>query len=118
LPSGCLYAPIEFVKSNPNTTQALANAIVRADKWITRSSPAEIAKHVPAQYLLGEPALYVLAVEKMKEGVSQDGLVSDAGARATLAALRQFDPAVANAEIRLELTYTNEFAMKANAKYK
>ena len=34
MPAGCLYAPLEFVKKNPNTVQALTNAMVRADKWM------------------------------------------------------------------------------------
>ena len=37
MPAGCLYAPIEFVSKNPNTVQALTNAIVRADKWLAKA---------------------------------------------------------------------------------
>src|SRR3546814_8028922 len=57
MPSGCLYTSQEFIDKNPNTTQALANAIVRADKWIQASSPDEIAKVVPKGYLLGDPEI-------------------------------------------------------------
>jgi NitT/TauT family transport system substrate-binding protein len=45
-------------------------------------------------------------------------MISDAGAKATLAALRRFDPAVAATQIDLARTYTNEFARKANQKHK
>jgi NitT/TauT family transport system substrate-binding protein len=47
LPAGVLHAAIEFVQKNPNTVQALANAIVRADKWIARASATDVAKVVP-----------------------------------------------------------------------
>lgn len=118
LPAGCLYAPEEFVKKYPGVVQALATAIVRADKWIAKASATDVAKVVPESYLLGDRALYLFSFDKVKEAISQDGIVSDAGAKATLAALRAFDPAVKSATIDLARTYTNEFAKKANAKYK
>jgi NitT/TauT family transport system substrate-binding protein len=118
LPAGCLYAPEEFVKKYPNVAQALASAIVRADKWIATASATDVARVVPESYLLGDRALYLFAYDKVKEAISPDGLISDAGARATLAALREFDPGVKSAQIELARTYTNEFAKKANAKYR
>lgn len=118
LPAGCLYAPIEFVKKNPNTVQALTNAIVRADKWLATATPQDILKTVPETYLLGDRALYLFAYGKIKEALSLDGSISDAGAKATLKALAAFDPQIKPAEIKLDQTYTNEFVKKANAKYK
>ncbi|MEO7009527.1 MAG: ABC transporter substrate-binding protein, partial [Caldimonas sp.] len=44
MPAACLYAPQGFVDKNPNTVQALANAIVRADKWIQHAGPSDIVK--------------------------------------------------------------------------
>lgn len=118
LPAGVLHAPIEFVKKNPNTVQALANAIVRADKWIAKASATDVARVVPEAYLLGDRALYLFSYDKVKEAISPDGLISDAGAKATVRGLAAFDPNVKPAEIDLAKTYTNEFARKANAKYK
>ncbi len=118
LPAGCLYSPVEFVKKNPKTVQALANAIVRADKWIAKASATDLIKVVPEAYLLGDRALYMFTYDKVKEAISPDGMISDAGAKATLAALRQFDASVKSVAINLEQTYTNEFARKANARYK
>jgi NitT/TauT family transport system substrate-binding protein len=118
LPAGCLYAPIEFVQRNPNTAQALANAIVRADKWIAKASATDVAKVVPETYLMGDRALYLFSYDKVKEAISPDGIISDAGARATLKSLAAFDPVIKPAEIKLEQTYTNEFAKKANVRHK
>jgi len=118
LPAGCLYAPIEFVRKNPNTVQALTNAIVRADKWLANAAPQDILKTVPENYLLGNKALYLFSYGKIKEALSPDGSISDAGAKATLKALATFDPKIKAGEIKLDQTYTNEFVKKANAKYK
>jgi len=118
LPAGCLYAPIEFVRKNPNTVQALTNAIVRADKWLAQATPQDILKTVPEAYLLGDKALYLFSYGKIKEALSLDGSISDAGAKATLNALATFDPQIKETAIKLDQTYTNEFVKKANAKYK
>jgi NitT/TauT family transport system substrate-binding protein len=118
LPAGCLYAPVEFVKKYPNVSQALANAIVRADKWISKASATDVAKTVPESYLLGDRALYLFTFDKVKEAISTDGMISDAGAQATLKALAAFDPNIKLSEIKLAQTYTNEFARRANQKYK
>lgn len=118
LPAGCLYAAESFVQKYPHVVQALSNAIVRADHWIAKASATDVAKVVPESYLLGDRALYLFSYDKVKEAISPDGLISDSGAEATFAALRAFDPGVKSAQIELARTYTNEFAKKANQKYK
>ncbi|HZF19450.1 MAG TPA: ABC transporter substrate-binding protein [Burkholderiales bacterium] len=118
MPAGCLYAPVDFIKKNPNTVQALTNAIVRADKWIHTASPQDLLRTVPEAYVLGDPALYLFSFNKVKEAISTDGTISDAGAKNALKVIPSFNPEVKAQEIKLELTYTNEFVKKANAKYK
>jgi NitT/TauT family transport system substrate-binding protein len=118
MPAGCLYAPVDFIRKNPGTVQALTNAIVRADKWIQSASPQDVLRTVPESYLLSDKALYLFSFNKVKEAISPDGVISDAGARTALKVIPTFNPEVKAKEIKLELTYTNEFVKKANAKYK
>lgn len=118
LPAASLYAPQKFVQENPNVVQALTNAIVRANRWLARAGATDVVKVVPDAYLLGDRALYLFAYDKVKEAFSPDGIISDAGAKATLKVLAGYNPKINPAEIRLQDTYTNEFARKANAKYK
>lgn len=116
MPAGCLYAPVDFIRKNPRTVQALTNAIVRADKWIHTASPQDVLRTVPESYLLGDKALYLFSFNKVKEAISPDGFISDAGARTALRVIPAFNPEVKAKEIKLELTYTNEFVKNANAK--
>src|SRR2546422_3327081 len=118
MPAGCLYAPVDFIRKNPGTVQALTNAIVRADKWIQSASPQDVLRTVPESYLLADKALYLFSLNKVKEAISPDGVISDAGARTALKVIPTFNPEVKAEEIKLELTYTNEFVKKANAKYR
>lgn len=117
MPAASFYAPVTFIRKNPNTVQALTNAMVRALIWMQEASPQQILATVPEEYLLGNKAMYLFAFNNVKTAYSKDGLFSEAGARTTLKALASFNPAVKPESINLAETYTNEFAKKALAKY-
>jgi NitT/TauT family transport system substrate-binding protein len=117
MPAASLYAPIEFIRKNPNTVQALTNATVRALLWMQEASPQQILATVPEEYLLGNKAMYLFAYNNVKTAYSKDGLIPEAGAKTTLRTLATFNPAIKPAEINLSETYTNEFVKKALAKY-
>ena len=92
MPAGCLYTQQTFLDKNPQTAQALANAIVRADKWIQGAGPGEIIKAVPESYLLGDRAVYIDAFLAAKGALSPDGMFPEAGpetARRALASARR-----------------------------
>jgi len=67
MPAGCLYAPVDFIRKNPGTVQALTNAIVRADKWIQSASPQDVLSTVPESYLLADKALYLFSFNKVRK---------------------------------------------------
>src|SRR4051812_39346056 len=94
MPAACLYAHAEFVQKNPNTCQALANAIVHGLKWLQTAGPSDIIKTVPDSYLLGDRALYLASFNKVREAIALDGLVPEEGARTALKALASLDPTV------------------------
>jgi NitT/TauT family transport system substrate-binding protein len=118
MPAASLYAPISFVQKNPNTVQALTNAIVRALLWLQKATPEQIVASVPPEYLLGNKEIYLASYNKVKAAYSPDGMFSEAGAKNTLTYLAAFNPAVKPAEIKLGQTYDNSYTQKALAKYK
>jgi NitT/TauT family transport system substrate-binding protein len=117
MPAGCLYAPQTFIDKNPNTTQALANAIVRANKWIQAAGAADIIKAVPESYLLGDRAVYIDAFLAAKSALSPDGMIPEKGAQTALRALVSVDAKLAETKLDLNAVYTNAFVKKAIAKY-
>ena len=117
MPAGCLYAPQGFIDKNPATTQALANAIVRANKWIQAAGPAEIITAVPEAYLLGDRAVYIDAFLAAKGALSVDGMFPDKGPETAFRALASIDAEIAGAKLDLGAVFTNDFVKKANAKY-
>ena len=117
MPAACLYTPVKFVQDNPGTTQALANAMVRALRWLQKAGPSDIVKTVPDSYLLGDRALYLAAWERVREAISPDGLMPEAGPATALRMLQTFEDSLKDKPIDLGKTYTNSFARKAAAKY-
>ncbi|MBH1964604.1 MAG: ABC transporter substrate-binding protein [Comamonadaceae bacterium] len=117
MPAACLYAPTKFLNENPNTAQALANAMVRALRWLQKTGPSDLVKTVPEAYLLGDRSLYLDAWLRVKEAMSPDGIMPDAGPATALKMLQTFDAEIASKKIDLSKTFTNSFAKKAAAKY-
>ena len=117
MPAAVLYTHAKFVQENPHTTQALANAMVHALRWLTKAGPSDIVKTVPDSYLLGDRALYLAAWERVREAISPDGLMPEAGPATALRMLQTFEDSLKDKPIDLGKTYTNNFARKAAAKY-
>jgi len=117
MPAACLYTQQSFLDKNPQTAQALANAIVRADKWIQTAGPGEIIKAVPESYLLGDRAVYIDAFLAAKGALSPDGMFPEAGPETARRALASVDAEIAAAKIDLAAIYTNDYVKRANAKY-
>lgn len=117
MPAGCLYAPQAFIDKNPATTQALADAIVRADKWIQAAGATEIIKAVPESYLLGDRAVYIDSFLASKGAMSADGMIPEAGAATALRALQSIDDSLKGLKFDLAAAWTNDFVKRANEKY-
>jgi len=115
MPAGCLYAPQSFIDRNPATVQAIANAIVRADKWIQAAGPADIVKAVPESYLLGDRAVYIDAFLASKGALSTDGMIPPEGAATALRALQSVDDSLKGGKFDLAAVWTNDFVRRTNA---
>jgi len=118
IPAGALYAPISFVQKNPNTVQALTNAMVRALLWLQKATPEQVVATVPPEYLLGNRDAYLSSYIRLKEAFSPDGSFTEAGAQNTLKYLAAFNPALKPSEVKLGQTFDNSYVQKALAKYK
>jgi NitT/TauT family transport system substrate-binding protein len=118
MPSACLFSAGEFIQKNPNTCQALTNAIVHGLKWLQTAGPTDIIKTVPESYLLGDRALYLASFTQLRESISLDGLMPENGPQTALRTLANFNSAVKTDKIDLSKTYTNVFARRAKERFK
>jgi NitT/TauT family transport system substrate-binding protein len=114
-PESSLFATQDFVNKNPKTVQAVANAIVRAEKWIAKATPEQVADSVPPEFLEDNKALYAEAFTNSRRCIAQNGEITAKGAQTVRDVLAAFDPTVASAKIDLAATYDNRFVRKAAA---
>ena len=114
-----IYITEEFIKKNPNTVQAVVNAMVRANRWISKATPQEIVDLMPDAYKAANPSLYKEALLKNMIGYSEDGQMSMKAAENVYKVLVQFEPSVkAAGKMDLSATFDNTYARKAAAKYR
>jgi len=118
MPAACLYAPLAFIQKNPNTCQALVNAMVHGLKWLQTAGPGDIINCVPERYRLGDSGLYLASFNKVREAISHDGLMPGDGPATALRALARFDASIQPGKIVLASTSTNVFACRAKARFK
>ena len=116
-PEAGLYATADFIAKNPNTIQALTNAIVRAELWMQNATIDDIAANVPAEHMLGDKELYLASYRKMHESHAPDGQITKEGAQIVLNVLTAFLPEVKAANIKVEDTYDNHFVEAALKKF-
>jgi NitT/TauT family transport system substrate-binding protein len=112
-----IYTTDNFIKQNPNTVQAVVNAMVRADKWLAQAKPDEIVALMPDTYKAGDPALYKEGLLKNMKGYSPDGVMSMKAAQNVYKVLKAFEPSVMQAgDIDLAKTFDNSFVQKSKAR--
>jgi len=116
--AGCLIVRADYVLKNPNTAQAMANAIVRALRWIQKASADQITETVGPDYYGDDKGLYKMALSRNIESFLHDGTFSIEGAQNVYKVLSAFEPSVQAAKIDLSKTFTNRFVQNALKKYK
>ena len=117
-PEASVYTTAAFAAKNPHTMQAVANAVVKAEQWMAKATPDQIADALPEEYLLGDRPTYINALNAMRSCYSPDGLMSKAAAETVLKILRAFDDSVRDANINIEATYDNHFVEHATGRRK
>jgi len=119
MPAATLYARLDFIEQNPNTVQALTNAIVRALLWLQHHTTEDVLKVVPPEYLLGDKALYAASFERLRPTYSKDGLIPKKGVDNSYKVLLAHNNAVRRAPVVwINQTYTNTFVEKALQLYR
>ena len=112
-PAAVVYLKQDFIDANPNTTQAIVNAFVKALKWLKKAKPEDVAASVPEEYTLGDKTLYLKAVKNSLESYSRTGIVTPAGQQSIYAMLKALDPELSSSNVDLSKTFDGRFVAKA-----
>ncbi len=111
-PAASLYMPRDWVEKNKDTVQKLANAFVKALRFINTHSGAEIAEQMPKDFYVGDKAGYIKALDDGKGMFTADGVMPKGGPETVLSVLAAFSRNVKGKTVDLSKTYTTEFVSK------
>jgi len=112
-PAAVLYAKNEFIATNPATMQALVNAFYKTLRWIATATTDEIVNTVPADYFLGDRAIYVKALKANLLIYSRTGIITRQGMNSALKMMAAFDPDLKDKKIDLQKTFNDRFIKRA-----
>jgi NitT/TauT family transport system substrate-binding protein len=115
--SDCLMVKNDFLKANPNTSQALTNAVVHAMQWLKTASIDDIIKSLPPAYYKANERLYRLSLDSNLSAFQWDGLVTPEAAQNVLDSIAVLEPALKQTKIDFSLTYDNKLIETALKKY-
>ncbi|WP_298253311.1 ABC transporter substrate-binding protein [Bradyrhizobium sp.] len=113
----CLMVKNDFLKANPNTSQAIVNAVVHAMQWLKTASIDDIIKSLPPSYYKSGEAIYRVSLQRNLPAFQWDGLVNQEAAQNVLNSIGVIDPALKRAKIDFSLTYDNKRVETALQKY-
>jgi NitT/TauT family transport system substrate-binding protein len=108
-PAAVLYVQQSYIKDNPDTVRSLAQGVQCALDFIKNHSAEEIAAKMPEQFAGGNKDIYVKAIAALKDAYNPTGKIEEDGAKAVEKVLGQGDPQIAQADVDVSKTYTNEF---------
>jgi NitT/TauT family transport system substrate-binding protein len=113
----CLFVKREFLKDNPNTAQAITNAIVHSMQWLKTASIDDIIKSTPPAYYKSDEKLYRESLEKNLSAFQWDGFITPEAAKNVLDSIAVLEPAFKHTKIDFSLTYDNKLIETALKKY-
>jgi NitT/TauT family transport system substrate-binding protein len=114
-PSSCVLARASWVSSHKAAVQKVVDALVATMHWISTHSAAQIAAHLPADFVssaLSSSAAYIKALAADKSQFLPNGLMPANGPQTVLATEKQAGKITG--PVNLAATYTNSFATAAN----
>ena len=115
--SACLFGKGEFLQKRADVALTLTRGVVRALQWLKTAGPSDILKMVPSYNWMGDRAIYLGALENVRDTYSLDGMFSkDALQTAWRTRASRVSTDRAN-WTTLEKTYTNEFILIAKRKF-
>lgn len=96
-PAACLYARSDWLEDRPEVARALAEAQVKALRWLATASSADIMAAVPEAFWSRNPAVWESALARNRAIWSPDGQLDAAGAGNVVRSLAAFEALVKTA---------------------
>jgi len=118
LPGHSLCVPVQMMEKNPAVCQGLVNAVLRAIKWLRTAGPSDLLHNMTDNSFLPDRAIYLNAVENMRESFTLDGMLGPEHLATVLRMQRTLSLTSSSKNNSLNLNHTNDFVMQARKRLK
>jgi NitT/TauT family transport system substrate-binding protein len=118
LPGNSVMVPASLASKQPQVCQALVNGVVRANKWLRTAGPSDLLNTMLDSTYLTDRAIYLNAVDNMRESYSPDGALSAESLSVALKFCKATFPQWTQSGRKLNNSYTNEFVLQAKKRFK
>ena len=118
LPGNALLVPGSLAVKQPQVCQALVNGVMRAGKWLRTAGPSDLLNTMLDSTYLTDRAVYLNAVDNMRESYSLDGMLSNEAFAVALKLCKTLVPQMGEGRRKLGNTFTNEFVLQAKKRFK
>ena len=115
-PSSTIFMASERIKAHPEMAQHLADAMVRALRFINTHTAEEIADIIPPEICGKDRAAYLKLLKQELPMFASDGRMPQDGAEKEWRVLAEFNPKFK--AVKVGDTYTNRFVDAALQKYR
>lgn len=115
-PTASVLARADWVQAHPDLTQKVVDAMVATMHWIHTHSAADIANHLPPDFVsnqLSSKQEYIKALAQDKGQFLPDGMMPQGGPQTVLSVEKLAGKI--HKPIDLDATYTNKYVIQANA---
>jgi len=113
-----LCVPVQMMEKNPEVCQGLVNAVLRAIKWLRTAGPSDLLHNMTDNSFLPDRAIYLNAVENMRESFTLDGMLGPEHLATVLRMQRTLSLTSSSKNNSLNLNHTNDFVMQARKRLK
>ncbi len=115
--SACLIGKAEFLQKRSDVGLILTMGVVRALQWLKTAGPSDILKMVPSTNWMGDRAIYLGALDKVRDSYSLDGVFSADALQNTWRVRASRVTSDRANWTTLGQSFTNEFALIAKRKF-
>ena len=115
--SSCLIGKAEFLQKRADVGLILTLGVVRALQWLKTAGPSDILKLVPPANWMGDRAIYLGALDKVRDSYSLDGVFSADALQNTWRVRASRVTSDRANWTTLGQSFTNEFALIAKRKF-
>ena len=118
MPGHSLIVTQALARKHPQMCQALVDGVARALKWLRTAGPSDLLGSMIDNPILLDRAVYLNAVDNMRESYAIDGVMGQEAAQTALRLRNVLEPETKNLRKELGLSHTNEFAIQARKRFK